>query len=221
MLYPGADEADRRKAEAYASQYLAEPIRRLHHAGGTLSYEALVRIATGSGQPLTDINARWWGGLATGEAFKTLFALANTDPGLASWSNAVTIAEKIAGRRSGARTSLYQAKRRFWSAAHLWGAWSIRGRQFVEYPEVGYDRSVDFQWFLAEAEVLRKWGQAWKPLRRNSEPPLPRDVWQVPEDWEPPPRDPAWPKTGVIPYLTISEELLAELKRIHHSGRAS
>jgi hypothetical protein len=221
MLYPATDEVDPPRARAFAAQYLAEPIRRFHEAGHTLSYDALARITTEAGRPLTDLNARWWGGSATGETFKTFFALANSNPRLASWSNAVTIAEKIAGRCSGARTSLYQARRHFWSVAHLWGAWSIRKRQFAQYPEVGYDGSADFQSFLAEAEVLREWGQTWKPLRRNSEPPLPTDVWRVPEDWEPPARQPGWPKTGMIPYLTISEELLAELEPVHRPPRAS
>jgi hypothetical protein len=175
-------------------------------------YDALARIAADPGQPLTDLEARRWGGSATGETFKTLFALANTDPSLASWSNAITIAEKTAGRRSsGARTSLYEARRRFWSVAHLWGAWSIREGRFVHYPKVGYDGVADFKSFLAEAEILRRWGQAWQPLRRNSEPALPQYVWRVPEEWEPLARQPGWPKTGMIPHLTISEELLAEL----------
>jgi hypothetical protein len=216
MLYPGTEEADRPKARAYASQYLAEPIRRFHQAGGTLSYDALARIATESGQPLTDLDARWWGGSATGEMFKTLFALANTDPGLASWSNAIKIAENTAARCSGSRTSLWNARRTFLSVAHLWGAWCIRERRFAEYPEVGYDGSADFQSFLAEAEILRHWGQTWRAPRAKSEPPLPPDVWCIPENWEPPPRRPGWPNTGRIPYLTISQEFLAELKR---SGR--
>ena len=37
MLYP--DEADALKARAFAAQYLAEPMRRLYKAGGTLSHD--------------------------------------------------------------------------------------------------------------------------------------------------------------------------------------
>jgi hypothetical protein len=33
-------------------------------------------ILMDAGQPLSDLNARWWGGRATGEAFKTAFRLA-------------------------------------------------------------------------------------------------------------------------------------------------
>jgi hypothetical protein len=51
MLYPGTDD-DPPQARAFAAQFLAEPIRRLHEAGQRLSYEALERIATDSGQRL-------------------------------------------------------------------------------------------------------------------------------------------------------------------------
>ena len=42
MLYPGTNDADKRKAKAFAAQYLAEPIRRLHEAGGTLDAGAIL-----------------------------------------------------------------------------------------------------------------------------------------------------------------------------------
>src|SRR5882724_10458462 len=89
MLYPGTDEADRQKAAAFAAHYLAEPLRRFHEAGGALRYEELSRIASDSGARLDDLESRWWDGTATGELFKTLFALANADPRLASWENAI------------------------------------------------------------------------------------------------------------------------------------
>jgi hypothetical protein len=48
-------------------------------------------------QPLSDLNARWWGGRATGEAFKTAFRLVhNTQPGLASWNNAIQLTQLAA-----------------------------------------------------------------------------------------------------------------------------
>jgi hypothetical protein len=196
MLYPATDEADPPKARAFAAQFLAEPIRRFHEAGHILTHDALLRIAMDAGQRLTDLEERWWGGSATGELFKTLFALANTQAAFASWNNVIKIAELIATRSkaSGARTALWHERRRFLPVAHLWGAWCIRGRQFVQRPQVGYDGCADFQSFLAEAEILRRWGQTWRTPRANSEPPLPPDVWQVPEDWEPPTRQPGWPR---------------------------
>ncbi len=214
MLYPGEEESDRRKAKAFAAHYLAEPIRRLHEAGGTLSYDSMARIATESGEGLDDLDKRWWRGTATGELFKTLFALSNTNASLASWNNAAKVARHIAGRsrvRSG-RTVLWDARSQFLSVAHLWGAWCIREGQFLPRPEVGYDGYADFQSFLAEAEILRRWGQSWRPPRSKAEPPLPAEVWHVPEDWRPPVRQSGWPATGVIPHLTLPEELLTILK---------
>jgi hypothetical protein len=48
------------------------------------------------------------------------------------WNNAIKIAELIAAREKtkGSRTEQWEAKSRFLSVAHLWGAWSIRKRSF-------------------------------------------------------------------------------------------
>jgi hypothetical protein len=214
MLYPAADEKDPPKARAYAAQYLASAFTRFREAGGFPPYEVLAPILMDAGQPLTDFKERQWGGEAAGELFKTYFALANTDPVLASWKHAIEIVESTTKRFKvkGGRRKLLEAKDHFISVAHLWAARSIRGGWSLQDPGVGYDGPTDFQYFLAEAEILRQWGQTWRQLRAKSEPPLPPDVWQVPEDWEPPTRQPGWPKTGVIPFITLPERLLAELK---------
>ena len=152
MLYPARDEADAPKARAYAAQYLASAFTSFREAGGIPPYEVLAPILMDAGQPLADLKERWRGGRATGEAFKIFFALFNTDPKLASWNNAIKVAELIAKRFKvkGARTDLWDAKRRFLTVAHLWGAWSIREGQFVQHPEVAYDGRADFQSFLVE-----------------------------------------------------------------------
>ncbi len=213
MLYPGTGD-DPPKARAFATQYLAEPLRRFHDAGHQLSYEALARIAMDAGHPLNDLDDRWWGGTATGELFKALFALFTTNPALVSWNNAVRIAELTATRAkaSGSRSSMWNARSHFLSVAHLWGAWSIREGKFKTIPDVGYDGYADLQSFLTEAEILRQWGQTWRPPRASSRPLLPPDVWHVPENWEPPIRQPGWPETGKVPGLTLPEDLLAGLK---------
>ena len=214
MLYPATDEADAVKARAYASQVLAKTFRRFQEEGGDPPFEALGRILLDAGQPLDDLEERWWGGRATGEVFKTLFLLANTDPPLASWKHAIQIVEETAKRNKvkGGRTKLLQARDRFLSVAHLWAARAIREGKSFQKPEAGYDASVDFQMFLAEAEILRHWGQTWRQPRAKSGPPLSPDVWRVPDGWESPARRSGWPKTGMIPRLTLSKELIAELK---------
>jgi hypothetical protein len=213
MLYPGTDQTDVAKSRAFAAQCLAAALKSFLESGGALPCD-LTAVLVDAGQPLPDLNARWWGGRATGEAFKAFFALFNTAPALASWNNAIKLTQLIAEKFDvkGTRTNLWEAKACFQSVAHLWGAWAIReGKSFVDQ-RVDYDATADFQSFLAEAEMLRQWGQTWRARREKSEPPLPQDVWRVPEDWEPPTRKPGWPPTGMVPDIKVPEELLAELK---------
>jgi hypothetical protein len=213
MLYPAMDNADPPKACAFAAQWLGEPLRRLREGGHRPTYDALERIAIDAGQPLIDLNERWQGGLATGDLFKTLYTLAKNDPALASWENAVKIYEVSARRvgSKGSRTTLLRERDIFLSVAHLWGAWSIREGRFA-HPEVGYDGYADFQSFLTEAEILRDFGQNWRPTRSKSKTPLPPDVWRVPEGWKPPTRSPGWPQTAAIPDIALPDALLALLK---------
>ena len=214
MLYPGTGNADPRKAIAFASNYLAEPIRQLHEAGRTIAHDDLARIVEGGGEHLDDLDERWWRGTATGEMFNALFALADASPDLASWNKAARIGEKVALRTksSGSRSSLWKARSQFLSVAHLWAAWCIREGNFETDANVGYDGWSDFQSFLTEAEILRDFGQHWRSNRAKSAPPLPEEVWRVPVDWEPPERQPGWPDTGKIPRLELPHCLIADLK---------
>jgi hypothetical protein len=167
MLYPGAEEDERRNARAFAAQWLAQPLKRFHEDGHRLPYGALSQIATDAGERLMDLDARWDGGLAVGELFKTLFILAKDDPALASWQNSIRVYKVAASdaRINCSRSALWEEMRRFRSVAHLWAAWDIRERKFKTRPELGYDGWVDFQFFLAEAEILRDFGQLWCPPR--------------------------------------------------------
>jgi hypothetical protein len=117
---------------------------------------------------LDDLGKRWRGGTATGELFKTLWALFNTDRALATWNNAIKIAELVAARAktSGSRSLQWEARHRFLSVAHLWAAWAIRDATFDTHLEQGH---ADFQLFLAEAEILRDFGQTWRMHRSQPE----------------------------------------------------
>jgi hypothetical protein len=214
MLYPGMDSDDPAKARAFEAWWLAVPLRRFHEAGHRLSYEALASIMAAGAELLDDLDDRWWGGTATGELLKAMFALYWTDRTTASWNNAVKIAGLTAtsAKAKSSRSNYWEARRRFLSVAHLWGAWSIREGHFQTCPEIGYDGYADFQSFLTEAEILRRWGQNWQPPRVASRPLLPADLWCVPENWEPPRREPGWPETGKIPRLALPPDLLANVK---------
>jgi len=50
MLYPGTDDADVRKARAFAAHYLAEPVRRFIADGYKLSSETLLALFTDGGE---------------------------------------------------------------------------------------------------------------------------------------------------------------------------
>jgi len=142
-----------------------------------------------------------------------LFALYNTEPELASWENATRLAERTAvqNKLPGSRSSLRANLSRFKSVAHLWGAWCIRERRFGACPAQGYDGWQDFQFFLMEAEILREWGQKWCAPRAKAEPPLPEEVWRVPDVWTPPKREPDWP--GRVPQVTVPDDMLASLRK--------
>jgi hypothetical protein len=220
MLYPGLNERDPPKARAYAAQVLAKAFNRLRESGGNPPYDVLGPILLDAGHPLSDLQDRWWAGRATGELFKMCFALFNSDPRLVSWKHAIQLV-KLTTKEfgvKGARTELLKARDQFLSVAHLWAARAIRGATPILHPEVGYDAAVDFQAFLAESEDLRGWGQTWRPERATSEPLLPEHVWRVPDSWEPPEWQPGWPKAGIVPAITVPEELLAQAN-IKPAGR--
>jgi len=209
MLYPNDGEAAQRAA--FAAQYLAEPIRRYGESDGALPYDVLLRLVKDCGARLTDLDQRWQEGAVVGELFKVLFALANGHPGRASWEHAARIVEGVwaaAGVRR-ARTSIMAAKQRLLRVAHLWGAFSIRDRAFRARPEVDYTYVDDFESFLAEAEILRNWGQCWQADVAKAKPPLPAEVWGMPATWAPPSRKPGWPMTGMVPEIVLTREMLS------------
>jgi len=213
MLYPGVDNDDPPRARAFAAGWLAGPLQRFHDAGYKLSYDTVVQIATEAGFEFHDLDERWAAGTATGELFKVLWALFNTRRSLTSWNNAIRIAEANARPRArSGRSAQWEDRTRFLSVAHLWAAWMIREGQFTTDPNVEYDGLDDFQSFLAEAEILRDFGQTWRPSRARSKPFLPADVWRVPDGWRPPDRRPGWPETGKVPIMTLSDDLMARLK---------
>src|SRR5262245_52271475 len=79
MLYPAVDDTDPPKARTYVAQVLARAFRRFRDAGGNPPYDVLAPVLMDAGEPLGDLQERWWGGSATGELFKTFFALYNTN----------------------------------------------------------------------------------------------------------------------------------------------
>ena len=92
MHYPAVDEADPPRARAFTAQFLAAALKGFQTKGGIVPCD-VTDLLIDAGQPLTDFKERQWCGEAIGELFKTYFALANTDPMLASWKHAIKIVE--------------------------------------------------------------------------------------------------------------------------------
>ena len=104
MHYPAVDDADPPKAKAFTAQFLAAAFKRFREKGGILPCD-VTDLLIDAGQPLTDFKERQWGGAATGELFKTYFALANTDPMLASWKHASPRRARISSGWNSGRTT--------------------------------------------------------------------------------------------------------------------
>jgi hypothetical protein len=211
MLYPGVDEADRKSAASWTLKFLTPVIAGHRGQGGSIRHDDLIDLVIAGGSELSDVSERNLSGRMTGEIFKTYFALAQTHPDRASWSNAQRIVTHVAGRaghRAGT-THLKAQRNRHRSVAHLWAAASIREYRFGDDASVGYDGLADFMSFLAEAELLRHWGETWKQPLAKAMPPLSgMDIWRSPDDWSPLPRLAGWPSTGRIPVLTLPDELV-------------
>ena len=215
MLYPGTDNEDRENARAFASHWIQGCLKNFHEAGHRLPAERMARLLEDGGVFLTDGKARLKSGQAVGDIFKALFLLAKDHPSLASWEHAISIYETGAARakKPGSRSALWREIKRFKSVAHLWGAWSIRDyRDFAGSAELGYDGYDDFQCFLAQAELLRDFGQSWRHRRAKSGPPLPAEVWRIPVDWNSQNRRPSWPNPDDVLTISFPDNLVADLK---------
>jgi hypothetical protein len=121
----------------------------------------------------------------------------------------------LIGRRAGlkgSRTHQWYCRKRFLRVAHLWGAWCLRAGRFVTALEVGYHGYHEFESFLMESEILRDFGQTWRPRRAKGKSPLPPELWRVSDTWRPTQRQPGWPESGTIRIGQLPEDLLAKLR---------
>ncbi len=211
MLYPDESETERRKACAYAAQHLAEPLKRAIKHGHRPSYDTLAWVATTGGKRLGDLDRWMRDGIWLGELTRIYYLLSYRHPHLASWENAARILEKTTGPRGGSRSMFMDAKKRMRSVAHLWGAFAIRGFRFKQIPVIGYDYRDDFEYFLADAQMLKKWGLNWKPKRAKAGSPLSDTMYELPGFWLPHQRA-GWPPVGGLTSADLDENLLEGLR---------
>lgn len=217
MLYPGPTEREQRRAETYASQYLTEPLRQFYACGGTLSQEALLRIATGAPEILDDLEDRWWAGQATGEVTKILIALFISDRKLATWKNATRIVEAETGTEPGtSRSTLMEYRRQFRPVAHLWAAWQIREGVFTADNPDADSLPADVCKFVGMAERIRQWGQKFTPDRAKAKPLFGEDMLVAPDFWLEQQNIANWPPEGTLPMVTA---LSKHLEMLNPAGR--
>ncbi len=214
MLYPGADAVEQCQAKAFAAHYVTERLPLIYRVGSSLSDEELNRVLDDA-TPLVGLRERWSKGTLTGEMFRVFLALAHTDPSLATWANVIRLTEIRAAKHNApaSKSTLYAARKQFGSVAHLWSAWMIRHAEFRTDFGVRGTGHDEFQSFLAESDVLRHWGQSWRHERDKAEPPLPAEVWRVPDDWQPPAEQTGWAQTGEIPHLEWPREHVSQLRK--------
>lgn len=213
MLYPGTGDADRRKAAAYASHYLGVPLQRAKSEGHQVPYETLEIVAMNGGERLDDLEKRWQEGNWIGDMTNIYFMLARSQPERASWENAIKLMEIMSAKTKipGVRSSLRKAKSKFASVAHLWAAWNMRLEKGAKVARFDGDGYAGLQNFLFESEIIRDWGQTWKQDRANAKPPLPTDIWRVPDDWQRP-DGPDWPEHWTNHDFALTQEMIEALK---------
>lgn len=106
--------------------------------------------------------------------------------------------------------------RRFWKRWACEESFQIAGRivrdgKFANSSENSWEGWIEFQTFLAESETLREWGQNWKQDYAKARPPLPADVWHVPDDWQVPAQRNNRPPVGGIPHMDFEAGFLDDL----------
>ena len=188
MLYPGLEEDELAKATAYTSQVLATPVKLLLEDGGSISSDYLRELYSGAGVPLDDIQKRWQSAEWVGDYMMIMATLCMSHPEYASQENAIRVMEEALSKanKSGVRSSILKAVKRYSGVAHLWATWSIRGYFVAATEQVDNRASKDFIKFLAESQSLLTIGLEWQRpgVRHVKKTMMDADTaWCVPKEW--------------------------------------
>jgi hypothetical protein len=164
---------------------------------------SVMEVATAAPIVRNEIADRRRKGLAAGDQLRVLFAVAQTEPKLASWNAAARLVERQTGK---SRAYLYAARRTFLPVIHLWAAYILRDQRFHVDQSRHYSAIDDLQMFIAEAMALLQWGTRFRLGREKAEPMLNRqevDFWTPLPDWSPPIARPEWPRDGQLRGVSI------------------
>lgn len=202
MLLPDVSVDGVREADSYIPETARKEFWPDINEGWRIGDPRLERLLATPGATLDDdeLAKCWQDGIAMGETYKMLFALMQKRPKLASWRSAMKLVEHIRKGTDlpGSHGYLSNVKTRYVSVAHLWAARLIQNR-FEHIDDHWYNESDAFQWFLHDAEILRRVGGNFVAKRNGAEPLLDGDGWRVPDDWQPPQPRMGYPVlTGLI-----------------------
>jgi hypothetical protein len=202
---------DAAKRQAYLAKHWSRFYPAYEEAGAGELVPRSVFLSVMKAAAATDIDRdeladRHYKGLAAGEQLRLLFALAQTEPELASWNTAARLVE-WQSRKS--RAYLYDARRVFLPVIHLWAAFIMRDQRCHADEARGYRAIDDLYMFIAEAMALLEWGVHFRLPRKRAEPTLNRqtmDFWTSPPDWSPPTPRPGWPRDGQLRGILLGED---------------
>ncbi len=213
MLFPN----DLTKAANCAAWMMVEGSRNRSDAIAAIGVERLHQLALGAAQHSeAEAEDSAAAGGAAGAVVRALFAMIGGNPDVASWEHAIRMSEFIGAReRAKTKKSLAVSKAtlrkylaEFRTVLHLWGAWRIRGSRSLHDPSVGYLVPDDVRMFVAESELLLRQLRLWDASKTTRSTYLGGDFFRVADDWRPPLSRAGWPKTGVVPMLTIDDAIM-------------
>jgi hypothetical protein len=200
MLFPN----DLPLAETLAARILASgPIQKIS-APLPLAPEFLAVLGR---KVSTEDDQQFTKGVIVGEIVKTLWALINTSPTVASWAAAIEVVEGVASdhnvqtgqHRLNARSTYQKYLHEFRPALHLWGAFSLGGRRWPS------DYTIFFAQAMALLGELKKWAIGRPAESLN----LSGDFYSPPAELVPA----EWPLSFPLPIPTLSTDRVPTRRR--------
>jgi hypothetical protein len=166
MLFPN----DPAKAESFCAVHLMKgPLQNYLRAGHILSVARQIELFNVRDREIAsnEIATQERHGAWAGEVIKSLWALICSRPDIASWECAIRVIQNHWGRAgiTISRATLRTCLREMRPALHLWGAWALREHQWLDNPNVGYDRIDDLSAFMTEAMTLLQQLCIWRDGR--------------------------------------------------------
>jgi hypothetical protein len=218
MLFPN----DAAKADTYSAQLLPKgSLQDYRRAGHRLSLTQEITFLDALGREISsrEIETQKLHGNRAGEVVKVLWALICSRPDIASWESAIWVVEDAwAGERHKAgRTTVRADLTEMRAVLHLWGAFALRGYQFLADPSVGYDGLDDLAAFMSEAMALRQQLCLWRNGRNTPDKLLAGDAFGPWSDWQRPEPRPGWPDTGRLQAVSLPPGVRVPVRR--PSGR--